>query len=207
MSNKLTDKEIFDWLKSNNAALEKITNKIASESNFKDREDIKSIVYINAVRILKSYDKSKKSKIITFVLNYTIGRAREEYYKTKSIVSASHSNIMKNKIIDYQSLNTKYNFDDAEEIINFIKDDTIDFNNKDKILDFRRTYEDIINYAKQVLPVRTIYILKQRYIYGRKLQDLAKELHISNQRVAQLEHNALNKIRRVYNNDKYRIYE
>lgn len=208
LSNKLTNKEIFDWLQNNNAVLEKITNKIALEyhNNFKDREDIKSLVYMNAARILKTYDKSKNTKIITFIMNYAGGRAREEYYKSKSIVSVCHNGILKHGILDYKSLNDKHYTDDIDETIDFISDEATDPREVDNSIDTKNLVNNIFEYSKKRLSPKQSYVLRQRYSKGRTIEDISKEMGVSMQRVSQLEHRALDKVKGVYNNDKYRIY-
>lgn len=191
----LNNKEVFKIIKEIEQDMEIKATIIAREQNL-DKDDTRSIVYLTTFNFFKKYYNSKKSKPITFFINYCVPRSRIEIIRQTHPVKLSYNSIEKglNKNFSFISLDCKTGEADDNDLYDLYatyEDNSIDF------YDSKSFSDKILN--KSNLTAREKKVLKMHYgLYGDKeysLKEIGKTYNVSLEMARKIRDNGIRKIR------------
>lgn len=190
----LTNKEVFNYLEEIRPTLESKACMIAREKHL-DREDVKSTMYLASFKMFKRNFNPKKSKPITFFLNFCVGVSKKEIIRDSYLIKLPHNKIEKGlyKDISYTSLDIKTGEDgdnDLYDLYAFSEDKNV------KEFDLKNYIDSLVNNPK--LTTKESYIVKSIYGIGcerKNKNQLANEYNCSEANIYLIKSRAINKIK------------
>lgn len=195
----LTNKETFEILQSLYDTIDIKSNIISKEKRM-DKDDVKSIIYMTTFNYVKKYYNSKKSKPITFFLNFAFPKSRVEITRQMLPIKLSHGLVEKgvHHNLRFTSLDVNAGEEDDQDLYNLFgsyNDNTIDFYDSE-------TYTNKL-LRNSNLTAKEEDILKMYYgLHSGKQYSLAKigqKYNVSYEYIRAIREKGLSKIRK-YNN-------
>lgn len=195
----IKDKEVFKVISTIEKIIDTKANIIAKEQKI-EKDDAKSIIYLTTVDFFKKFYDNKKSKPITFFLNFCLPRAKVEIIRQSYPLKLSYDSIEKGTHKNFSFTSLDYKTGEAED------SDLYDLyaayeDNSIEIFDNKTYSRKLLNRSK--LTQKEKKILKMYYgLYRNKeytLKEIGKIYNISFEAVRLIRNKGLNKIKK-YNN-------
>lgn len=191
----LTNKETFKILQTLDKIIDTKSNIISKEKHI-DKDDIKSIIYMTTFNYIKKYYDNKKSKPITFFLNFAFPKSRVEIVRQMLPIKLSHGLIESgtHNNLSFTSLDINTGEEDDQSLYNLFggyEDDTVDIN------DNKNYVNKLLSTTK--LTKKEIDVLTSFYGIGceqKTRHELMDQYHCSSSRIYELKNTAIRKIRK-----------
>ena len=209
---------LLDLIQECNITLIDSIDKFDPQKNTKFSTYVVKAMKRNLQRDIDNKDRIIRKPINVEVINFNYKRYMQDYYEKnkcypsddeiKRALNLTDYQLNQQKTLDYlipESLNKKIQNDDGEgnEIEDFIVNENNQYNSYNNFIDSKI----LLLAARTLLTKKEYYIIYDRYINNKTLEEIGREFKFSRERTRQVEKKALNKMSLLIKKYQSRVLE